>query len=67
MCVDRIYLIFDHPGVISGSKTLLTGIHEKDNDLYITGFYEAPSTATIISFLYRGDLTGKTGSCSNNS
>lgn len=63
---DRIYLTFNYPGYVPGSKTLLTGIRGNGKTLYITGFYEPPESRTI-SFLYKGDLRGTTGICSNNS
>lgn len=65
---NRIYLTFNYPNAVSGSKTLLTGIRGEDDGeiLYITGFYEPPSGKTI-SFLYKGDITGVTGPCSDNS
>jgi len=56
---ERIYLIFNYHGAVTESKTLLTGIHiGKNDDLYISGFYE-PSNGNTISFLYKGDITGK--------
>lgn len=63
---DRIYLTFNYPGYVSGSKTLLTGIRGQGKTLYITGFYEPPDSKTI-SFLYKEDLRGTTGACSDNS
>lgn len=69
---ERIYLTFNYPNAVTGSKTLLTGIrgikdkHSRQDILYITGFYEPPNEETI-SFLYKGDLRGNTGPCSDNS
>ena len=65
---ERIYLTFNYPGAVPGSKTLLTGIRNDKEILYITGFYEPPTTLSsqTVSFLYKGDITGKTGPCSDN-
>lgn len=119
----RIYLTFNYPGAVPGSKTLLTGIrgsssngsngsndsngrndsnNNNSSTLYITGFYEPPPgptgltgtkaskgpkgptgitgpkgpkgptgekgpTNSTISFFYKGDITGRTGPCSDNS
>jgi hypothetical protein len=63
---ERIYLTFNYPGAVSGSQTLLTGIRGKESLLYISGFYESPDSPTV-EFVYRGDITGKTGPCSKNS
>src|SRR5688572_1378545 len=63
---DRIYLKFNYPEAVSGSKTLLTGIRRKGKVLYITGFYEPPNSETI-SFFYKGDLSGSVNPCSENS
>lgn len=62
-CSKRIYLKFNYPGAVPGSKTLLTGIRGKGKVLYITGFYEPPSHSAepVISFLYVGDETGRAG------
>jgi hypothetical protein len=67
---ERIYLKFNYPGAVFGSKTLLTGIRGTGNGnivndtLYISGFYTSPDGA-ITSFLYKGDLTGRDGSCND--
>jgi len=64
---NRIYLTFNYPGAVSGSKTLLTGIRGIGDILYISGFYELPDAGGTISFVYKGDITGRTGPCSENS
>ena len=67
---ERIYLKFNYPGAVPGSKTLLTGIRGKGhrsviNDiLYITGFYESPE-GKIKSFVYKGDISEKEKKYSN--
>ncbi|CAH6418231.1 Hypothetical protein HVR_LOCUS99 [uncultured virus] len=60
---ERIYLKFNYPGAVPGSKTLLTGIRGIGEILYITGFYEPP-TGSTVSFLYKGDITGNVDLCS---
>jgi hypothetical protein len=61
---DRIYLTFNYPGAVEGSKTLLSGIRkdrEGGGTLYITGFYEPPAGTTGQTgtcFLYKGDVRG---------
>ena len=66
---ERIYLKFNYPGAVNGSKTLLTGIRGTglrsiiNDTLYITGFYETPS-GQITSYIYKGDISGKDGDCS---
>lgn len=52
---ERIYLTFDFPGAVPGSKTLLTGVRSKGDLLYVTGFYQPPGPGTI-SFLFKGEL-----------
>lgn len=66
---DRIYLTFNYPGALPGGKTLLTGIRNEGKTLYITGFYQPPENSgqSVVSFLYKGNTTGKTGPCSENS
>lgn len=63
---ERIYLTFNYPEAAPGDKTLLTGIRQKHHIYYISGFY-VPSDGPIISFVYKGNLTGITGPCSDNS
>ncbi len=68
----RKYRTFNYPGAIPGGKTLLTGIRgvnpykcnksNKNNKVYICGFYEPPPIQpdqSVKSFVYKGCLHGK--------
>lgn len=57
----RKYKTFNYPNATEGSKTLLTGIRKKCEEIYlISGFYEPDSNSSVaISFLYEGKLDGK--------
>jgi len=64
-CAERIYITFNYPLTVPGSETLLTGIRQDDNTLYITGFYKNPQ-AKITSFVYTGTVAGTSISNLNN-
>lgn len=68
MSLERIYVTFNYPIAVLGSKTLLTGIRrdsKNHNILYITGFYQNPE-ALITTFVYKGTLAGVSISNINN-
>lgn len=52
--MHRTYLTFNYPNSVPGSKTLLTGIRQKGDTFYITGFYVPPVGIGGVSFLYVG-------------
>ncbi len=58
---NRKYYTFNYPEQASGGETLLTGIRKvsgKHNSYYISGFYKYPNGASVISFVYKGPLSG---------
>ncbi len=58
----RKYFIFNFPSTEPGGQTLLTGIREvdhKQNQVFISGFYNAPDGVTVIPFVYKGSLAGE--------
>lgn len=62
---ERIYLTFNYPGSVPGDQTLIGGIRKDDGIYYISGSY-IPTSGQTIPFVYKGDIRGTTGPCSNN-
>jgi len=58
---SRHYRTFNYPDMVSGGETLLTGIRGvagSCNQVYISGFYNAPNNASVTSFIYKGPVNG---------